>query len=295
MPSVQDATQSTSTDYDPNQDFRSGNSLIHGYLMSKGLAPTSENVRRALEANAREPGMIHNDEARLYNGPAPVPDAVMRRAVGQGPPVPPIPPTGSQPLNIRQPDTSAPPDTRPVIPRPNGPGPLPPDEAAGQPPLTTPPVGGPGPPMNPPIQGNIVPPANLGQLLLSGAPLLGGGGAALGKLLGGPTTPLGIAGPAPVPALGAPPTPLALAPPAGGATPLGIAGPAAPLAITHDPGFNATPRLAAPDPMANINESITKSVPGDVVEAPKAPAAKEEAAPKRARKPSARRLPKKGV
>lgn len=55
-------------DYNPDTDPRSSNSLIHGYLQSKGLPLTSENVRRALEANAQNPGMIRNDASKLYNG-----------------------------------------------------------------------------------------------------------------------------------------------------------------------------------------------------------------------------------
>jgi hypothetical protein len=278
-------------EYNVDEDRRSGNTLIHGWLAAKGLQPTAENVRMALHANAQDPGLIKNEASTLYNNEPPIADAVMRRAVGDRLPTPPIPPTGSQPLNIREPDTSAPPDTRPIIPRPNGPGPLPPDE--GNTPLITPPVGGPGPQEPSPVAGNIVPPENLGRLLLSGAPLIGGGAAALGRLLGGPTTPLGIAGPASVPAIGGPATPLALAGPAAGASPLGIAGPEKPLAITHDPGFNGAPKqIAAPDPMASVHNSITQSVPGDVVAAPKAETTKAEAPAPRARK-TPRRLPKK--
>lgn len=45
-------------EYDPATDPRSSNSLIHGYLASKGLPLTSENVSRALAANVANRGTI---------------------------------------------------------------------------------------------------------------------------------------------------------------------------------------------------------------------------------------------
>jgi hypothetical protein len=56
------------SDYNPASDPRSANSLIHSYLTSKGLPLTGENVRRALEANAANPGMISSPEGgQLFN------------------------------------------------------------------------------------------------------------------------------------------------------------------------------------------------------------------------------------
>lgn len=71
-------------EYDPSSDPRSSNALIHGYLASKGLQPTAENVRRALEANYANPGLIQNDASTLTNqGPA-APDIAAAVARGGG-------------------------------------------------------------------------------------------------------------------------------------------------------------------------------------------------------------------
>ena len=61
--------------------------MIQNYLSQRGYQPTSENVRRALEANARDPGVIsglRSDQAGPNTGGG-----------GGGPslPVPPVPPT----------------------------------------------------------------------------------------------------------------------------------------------------------------------------------------------------------
>lgn len=46
------------TDRQPMNEVKSPTALVFDYLQSKGMQPTSENVRRALEANARNPGAI---------------------------------------------------------------------------------------------------------------------------------------------------------------------------------------------------------------------------------------------
>src|SRR3954453_4765479 len=88
-------------DYDPSTDPRSSNSLIHGYLASKGLPLTAENVRRALEANNANPGMIKNSASSLVNS-LPSTEAEDQAAMaaraggraggGSNVPTPPVPP-----------------------------------------------------------------------------------------------------------------------------------------------------------------------------------------------------------
>lgn len=272
-----------SADYNPATDERSATNLVHEYLAARGLNPTSENVRRALEQNAREPGSIKNEASTLYNNMSPVADTVMRKALGERPlPTPPIPPAGD-------PATSAPPtqppDTRPVIPRPSYGGPTPDTEP---PPtaLNTPPVGGPPAPSPAPLQGGALPDDGAtARSILNGSPLvpLLGAGAAGARLLtgGGPSVPA-LTGPTAPLQITSGTAPLAIAAPT---APLAIEGTKAPLQITHDPSMTPTqPRLAAPDPLANVHNGITQSVPGEVVSAKpgNAPAAAEAAPAERA-------------
>jgi hypothetical protein len=268
--------------YNPDMDPRSSNNLIHEYLAKQGLNPTAENVRRALEANARDPGMIKNEASTLYNGAPPAFDAAMNKAMAPARPLPtpPIPPG--------DPNTSAPPtqppDTRPVIPRPGYNGPTPDTEPPPSA-LPSPPVGGPPAPSPAPLQGGALPDGgSTAQSILNGLPLLpalGAGGARLltgsgsAPALPGPTAPLQIESTKAPPSLTAP----------AGAAPLAIEGTKAPLQITHDPSMTPTqPRLAAPDPLAAVHDSITQSVPGEVVPAApgNAPAAAEAAPAERA-------------
>lgn len=89
------------SDYNPASDPRSATSLIHGYLASKGLPLTGENVRRALEANAANPGTISSPEGgQLINQGPPGPgaaNAAVRSPGGSGIPTPPIPPVFDAP------------------------------------------------------------------------------------------------------------------------------------------------------------------------------------------------------
>lgn len=83
-------------------DPQSPTSLILGYLSSKGLPPTSANVRSALELNSANPGVIGG----LVNQAPPAPDSVASVAPSPAAPsappqqaqadmpVPPIPPAG---------------------------------------------------------------------------------------------------------------------------------------------------------------------------------------------------------
>lgn len=73
------------SDYNPASDPRSATSLIHGYLASKGLPLTGENVRRALEANAANPGTISSPEGgQLINQAPPGPGAANAAVRGPG-------------------------------------------------------------------------------------------------------------------------------------------------------------------------------------------------------------------
>jgi hypothetical protein len=91
------------SDYDPSKDPRSSSSLIQAYLASKGLQPTGENVRRALEANNANPGMIKNSASSLVNS-LPSTEAEDQAAMaarghgGSGLPTPPIPPGANREL-----------------------------------------------------------------------------------------------------------------------------------------------------------------------------------------------------
>src|SRR3954464_347985 len=88
------------SDYDPSKDPRSSNALIQAYLASKGLQPTGDNVRRALEGNNANPGMIKGLMNSLPSTEAEDQAAMAAargRASGGGGssiPVPPVPPAG---------------------------------------------------------------------------------------------------------------------------------------------------------------------------------------------------------
>ena len=53
-------------------DPLSTNTIIHKYLSSQGLPLTSENVSRALQANAQQPGIIPSPDARYPAEPMPI-------------------------------------------------------------------------------------------------------------------------------------------------------------------------------------------------------------------------------
>jgi hypothetical protein len=87
------------SDYDPSKDPRSSNALINAYLASKGLQPTGENVRRALEGNNANPGMIKGLVNSLPSTEAEDQAAMATRAGsraggGSNIPAPPVPPAG---------------------------------------------------------------------------------------------------------------------------------------------------------------------------------------------------------
>jgi hypothetical protein len=89
------------SDYNPASDPRSANSLIHAYLASKGLQPTGENVRRALEANAAHPGMISSPEGgQLFNQSPGAAGAAVRGPGGSGIPTPPVPSSFDEPGSV---------------------------------------------------------------------------------------------------------------------------------------------------------------------------------------------------
>lgn len=101
-------------------DAMSPTTMVLNYLKARGYQPTSENVRRALEANMRDPGVITG--LRSDRGATEAEDqAAMAAARGGGGgggsrlPVPPIPPTQTpagpvdrhDDTNTASPDTSA--------------------------------------------------------------------------------------------------------------------------------------------------------------------------------------------
>lgn len=83
---------------DPTADTLSPTSMVLNYLRSKGMQPTSENVRRTLEANARDPSLIpglRNDVPATEADDQAAMAAARGGARGGGGrplPVPPIPP-----------------------------------------------------------------------------------------------------------------------------------------------------------------------------------------------------------
>jgi hypothetical protein len=88
--------------------------MVLQYLKSRGYQPSSENVRRALEANQRDPGVIPG--LRSDRPATDAEDMAAMRAAGAGRggggrslPVPPIPPntTGATPPMDRRDDTSS--------------------------------------------------------------------------------------------------------------------------------------------------------------------------------------------
>lgn len=84
---------------------QSPTSLVLGYLASKGLPPSTENVRRALEANQRDPSIIPG----LTNDVAGVDPTGGQAPRGNNLPVPPIPPNNRATGGGEPQTTSAPP------------------------------------------------------------------------------------------------------------------------------------------------------------------------------------------
>src|SRR5678809_374683 len=82
--------------------------LLMRYFNSQGIPPSAENIRRAIEQNAREPGTIPGLRNAMPEDSAPATQSTRVGAPsgggGQQLPVPPVPPTGGG-----QPTTSAPP------------------------------------------------------------------------------------------------------------------------------------------------------------------------------------------
>ena len=91
--------------------------MVLQYLKSRGFQPSSENVRRALEANARDPGVIPG--LRSDRPATDAEDMAAMRAAGVGGagggarplPIPPIPPSGGAPNTSAAPSTGGTADT----------------------------------------------------------------------------------------------------------------------------------------------------------------------------------------
>jgi hypothetical protein len=89
------------------QDALSPTTLVLNYLKARGYTPSTENVRRALEANARDPGVIGGlrSDTAATDADDKAAMAAARGNAGGGAgggdsrpmPVPPIPPTGGAP------------------------------------------------------------------------------------------------------------------------------------------------------------------------------------------------------
>jgi len=90
--------------------------LLMRYFNSQGIAPSADNIRRAIEQNARQPGTIPGlrNAAPEDSSPA-VPSTRVGSGGGQQLPVPPVPPTGGG--GDGQPTTSAAPPGDPRTPQ----------------------------------------------------------------------------------------------------------------------------------------------------------------------------------
>jgi len=84
------------------QDALSPTTMVLNYLKERGFQPTSENVRRALEANARDPGVIEGlrSDTSATNDP-------VGAGGGARLPVPPIPPVLERPNQSMVPPAAA--------------------------------------------------------------------------------------------------------------------------------------------------------------------------------------------
>src|SRR5262249_21478701 len=90
----------TDTSSQPSSDVKSPTEMLQNYLQSRGLPLSSENMSRALAANARDPGVIPglvNDVPSTDPGVGQSGNVAGQIEKGPGKtgmPVPPIPPSG---------------------------------------------------------------------------------------------------------------------------------------------------------------------------------------------------------
>jgi len=257
-------------------DPLSPTTLIYNYLREKGMPLTSENVRRVLESNAQNPGIIPGTGRDDAYSNAEMPVHLVNDVAGVDPkaapgqrrlPMPPTPPKLG--------DEQGPPYTPPVgvssdpildiakrvlggIPPP-GPNSPPPQWPSGPPspsPVGQPPV----PQMNPPTPG--------AEVALPVDPMEASMQRAMQPRLPGPTAQLALPAPpqAPAPAqLSAPPAPQRPATIAGPPAPLLLEGPKTPnVSVRQLP--TPTPQMQAPpiSPQAPVEQGPVARGVGNV-------------------------------
>ncbi len=236
-----------STEDKPGADELSPTTIVLQYLKSKGLPLTAENIRRTVDANARDPNVLGPNLAG-YVTPAGR-DIELRNAGtedtsappsargggGRPLPVPPIPP-GASP--------ASPGGTPQVLPMPDAgvpPGGQPPPSMQFPPPIMPAPVGGtPAPQMPPPPVGAANTPPTSPDPIRDAITRAISGPPSTPALPPPPVRPQ-IAAPPEVPALPAPPPQLALPAPD----------------VPNVVGQSGRPPLALPAPAPNISTSTT--------------------------------------
>jgi hypothetical protein len=241
-------------------DELSPTTIVLNYLKSKGMQPNAENIRRTIEANARDPGVLGPNLVG-YNTPAgrdielrnPAPEnsapAQNTSAPPQRPlPTPPMPPTtdgGGSPQALPTPNAGAPQ------------GGLPPPPMVMPPPVMPSPVGAPSAPQLPP------PPAGAAATPPSD-PLVDMITRAIAPPMG--PAPAQLPGPPQLPALPAPPPQLAL--PAPPTQPQIAAPPEVPRLPAPTPGLGGIPNTAPqgePGGQVRIGNVQPKTIPGNPI------------------------------